>query len=388
MHICVVAPDYPTSKTIDFVFVAQLCRAMALKGVKVSVVAPQTLTKCLVRHIPVAKRKERVYVTDDKYFTLIRPKYWSIGNLKVLLKDHNGKAYRKAVKKGFKRIDGKVDVIYGHFWQSVSAAMPVAQKHHIPLIASSGEELVEKSCFGDTDELIQALRESINGSIHVSTNNRNECLAAGVTTEDKSIVIPNAIDNNLFFQRDKISCRKKLGINNDEFVVGYVGQFTPRKGTLRLNEALKKLGDKKIKAFFLGKGSDVPDYEGIIHCGTVMHDQLPEYLSAADVFVLPTLNEGCCNAIIEALACGLPVISSNLPFNWDVLDESNSIMVDPNKVDEIAEAIQCLKEDVNLQKELSKGALERAASLTLDQRVEKIIGFISQKINDKTDNNG
>lgn len=387
MHICVVAPDYPTSKTIDFVFVDQLCRAMALKGVTVSVVAPQTLTKCVMRHVPVVKGKQRIYVSNDKYFTLIRPKYWSVGNVKGFLKGHNGKAFRKAVKRGFSKVDGKVDVIYGHFWQSVSAAMLVAQKHHIPLIASSGEELVEKSRFGNTDELIHALRESINGSIHVSTNNRNECLAVGVTTQEKSIVIPNAIDNQLFYPRDKKECRRKLGVNDEDFVVGYVGQFTPRKGTLRLNEALKRLEDKNIKAFFLGKGSDVPDYEGIIHCGTVMHDLLPEYLSAADVFVLPTQNEGCCNAIIEALACGLPVISSNLPFNWDVLDKSNSIMVDPNRVDEIAEAIKRLKESVNLQKELSKGALKKAKSLTLDQRVEKIIGFISQKINDKKYNN-
>ena len=123
----------------------------------------------------------------------------------------------------------------------------------------------------------------------------------------------------------------------------------------------------------------MPDYDGIIHCGTVMHDLLPEYLSAADVFVLPTQNEGCCNAIIEALACGLPVISSNLPFNWDVLDESNSIMVDPNKVDEIAGAIRRLKDEDYLRIKLSKGALEKAESLTLDQRVNRIMNFIKEK---------
>ncbi len=379
MHICIVSPDYPTSKTIDFVFVDQLCRAMALKGLDVSVIAPQTLTKCLIRHIPIAKGKQRIYVFGDKYFTLIRPKYWSVGNVKGLLKDHNNKAYRKAVKRGFGRVDGKVDVIYGHFWESVSAAMPIAKKCRLPLIASSGEEFIDKNRFGNDVERIAVLREGISGSIHVSTNNRNECLGAGVTTEEKSIVIPNAIDNNLFYPRDRKLCRAKLNIKEDDFVVGYVGQFTPRKGTLRLNQALKKLGDPRIKAFFLGKGPDVPDYDGIFKCGTVMHDQLPEYLSAADVFVLPTQNEGCCNAIIEALACGLPVISSNLPFNWDVLDETNSIMISPDSIEEIAQSIDLVKKDDELRRELSKAAIAKSVSLTLNQRVERILTFIEKQ---------
>ena len=53
MHICVISHSYPTSKTIDFVFVDQLCREFADKGVRVSIVAPQSLTKCIFRGIPI-----------------------------------------------------------------------------------------------------------------------------------------------------------------------------------------------------------------------------------------------------------------------------------------------------------------------------------------------
>lgn len=380
MHICVVAPDYPTKKTIDFVFVDQLCRALVLKGLTISVVAPQTLTKCLLRHVPVVPGKQRITLGDGKCLTLIRPKYFSVGNAGGILKRHNGKAYRKAVARGFKRVDGKVDVIYGHFWQAVSAAMPIAKAHNLPLVASSGEEFISKKRFGNSEMRIAALRDYVCGTIHVSSNNRDECKATGLVKDDASIVIPNAIDNKLFYPRDRQQCRAKLNIASDVFVVAFVGQFTPRKGTRRLDEALRQLNDKQIKAFFLGKGPDVPTYDNLLHCGTVMHDDVPTYLSAADVFVLPTANEGCCNAIVEAMACGLPVISSNLPFNFDILDDTNSIMVDPMDVNQIAQAIAKLKNDPDLRNRLAQGALSKAEGLTLDRRADRIVDFIQKQI--------
>ena len=380
MHICVVSPDYPTSKTIDFVFVDQLCRAMALKGVEVTVIAPQTLTKCLVRKIPVAKRKQRIYVSEKAYITLLRPKYISTGTLGGIFKGHNGKAYRKAVARAFSWIKMPVDACYGHFWGAVKAIYPIAKQQHLPLFASSGEEYVGQTRIGFTDEEIKEIRDYITGSIHVSTNNKNECKETGLVVEGKACVIPNAIDNKLFFQRDKKECRKKFGIPEGAFVTIFVGQFTDRKGTMRLDAALKQLNDVEIKAIFIGRGSEDPTYEGIITKGPQPHDLLPEYLSAADVFVLPTLNEGCCNAVIEALACGLPVISSDRPFNYDVLDESNSLLINPNDIEEIAKAVAILKIDKEQRDKLSTGALARAKSLTLDQRVEKILGFITKQI--------
>ena len=80
------------------------------------------------------------------------------------------------------------------------------------------------------------------------------------------------------------------------------------------------------------------------------------------------------------MACGLPVISSNLPFNWDVLDESNSIMVNPENIDEISDAIQLLRDNVLLREKLSDGALQKATDLTISKRADAILHFIEEKI--------
>lgn len=129
-------------------------------------------------------------------------------------------------------------------------------------------------------------------------------------------------------------------------------------------------------------GSLKPTCRNILFMGTLPHDRIGEYLSMADVFVLPTLAEGCCNAIIEAMACGLPVISSNLPFNDDTLDETNSIRIDPNDIEAIKSAINTLFADKELREKLAQGALETASKLKIENRTKNIIAFIEEKIED------
>lgn len=381
IRICIVSPDYPTTRTIDFIFVDQLCRAMARKGHEVTVIAPQSITKCLLRRIPIEKNKTIVHLENGSSFLLIRPKYFSVGNCGWILKHHNEQSYEKAVKKAFSVRPYDFTVCYGHFWQSVSAVFHVAKEKEIPLFASSGEETVSQQRVDLTTERINEIRQYICGSIHVSTNNKKECIATGLTTKEKAVVIPNAINGDLFYPRDRQIERKKLGIGTNDFVVAFVGQFTSRKGTLRLDAALKKLNDPSIKAIYVGKGPEEPSYDGIIYKGSLPHDKLPEFLSASDAFVLPTQQEGCCNAIIEAMACGLPIISSNMPFNYDVLNKNNSILINQESLDEIADSIKLLKNNVQLRNDLSQNAMKSAQNLTLDKRVDKIVSFITESIN-------
>ena len=136
-----------------------------------------------------------------------------------------------------------------------------------------------------------------------------------------------------------------------------------------------------VYSVFMGQPMDeLPSCKHILYQGPVKHASIADYLNAADIFVLPTLHEGCCNAIIEAMACGLPVVSSNLPFNWDILNEENSILVSPKNVEEVRLAILSLMNDKTKRSRLSNGALNTASSLSINDRVIKIMSFVNTKL--------
>lgn len=376
MNILVSSPSWPTSKSIDFIFVDQLCRAFADLGNKVTVIAPQSLTKCFMRHIPVAPRHGFYKTAAGNTVELYRPYSITLGNTKGKLFRNS---HQNAVKRAFRRIKERPDVCYGHFWKSIFSLYPFAKANNIPLFGASGEENVGFYVH-NTEDFKKGVREYMSGIISVSTKNQQECFELNLVDPNKSVVIPNAIDQTLFHKLDRAECRNELGVSAGDFIVAFVGQLVPRKGTMRLNEALKKVNDPQIKAVFIGSGSDDPDYSGIIQKGRVAHDDVPVWLNAADVFVLPTDNEGCCNAIIEAMACGLPIISTDAPFNYDILNDANSIMVDCYDVDAIAAAIIKLKEDETLRCRLSEGALKTAESLSIRRRAERIIEFMQERI--------
>ena len=92
--------------------------------------------------------------------------------------------------------------------------------------------------------------------------------------------------------------------------------------------------------------------------------------------MLPTLQEGSCNAIVEAMACGLPIISSDGAFNDDLLTDEMSIRVNPKSVEEIHQAIITLRDDPVRRKQMADAALERSKQFDVDDRAERILSFI------------
>ena len=190
----------------------------------------------------------------------------------------------------------------------------------------------------------------------------------------KTGVFPNGFNGKKFFSFDKSKARRELGFPDDKFIVAFTGDFSERKGIDKLSHALKSFDD--VYSVFLGSGEIKPGCDNILFCGSVPNDEVVKYLNAADVFVLPTKGEGCCNAIVEALACGLPVISSDLPFNDDILDNTNSIRVDVSDVSQIENAVNKLKTDESLLHKLSKGAADSAKNLNINVRAENILKFM------------
>lgn len=376
MNICVISHSYPTSKTIDFVFVDQLCRQFADKGERVIIVAPQSITKCIFRHIPIVRYKSIITTDSGNEIVLLRPFWISLGNKFTSVV---GDTFNMAVRYALNHCKERIDVLYGHFWAQAIAALPYAKKHHIPLFAVAGEGELDTH-HHMSKNAIDDVRDTVCGCICVATKSKNESVAAGFVTEEKCTVIPNAINPILFYPRNKNAMRVKYGFPVDSFIVVFVGQWNSRKGVSRLSKALTLLNNPNIKAIFIGRGSESPTYKNTVFQGPVNHDLLPEYLSCADVFALPTNNEGCSNAVIEALACGLPVVSSDMEFNWDVLNDNNSILWDPYDIDAIAESINRIYRDKILCEKLRNGALLTASDLSLSARADKILAYISKQI--------
>lgn len=379
--ICVVSEGYPYKDDPQFSFVEELCRAFSRKGIRVDVISPQSIVHILLRKEKRHPIKRTYSDVGGAQITVYRPLFLQ---LPYKYRNYNEKAYKGIVERTFRKNGLKPDVCYGHFWNNGYYISRVAKENGLPLFVASGEGNFDELEELYTSEKYREYSKDVAGVICVSSSCRDSSVSLGMTQAEKCIVIPNAINHSKFYQKDKRQLREQYEIPQDKFIVAFTGSFIHRKGSDRLSAAIEKLHNPCICSFFIGGGQGpenlVPTCDGVLFCGKVSHDKIADYLNMADVFALPTLNEGCCNAIIEAMACGLPIISSDRPFNHDLLGENNSILIDPTNIDEIAAAIKKLKEDVSLREKLGKGALETAKAQEINIRAGKILSFISNTV--------
>ena len=381
-NICIIASGYPTKDDPSYAFIRPLVMAWANIGIKCTIIAPQSITHSLIRK----KNRRPVfwkdYSANGDVISVYQPKFFSVSNLKVFGCCISEFFRLRAIKKILNCINDQFDVFYAHFWDNGIIAASICD--HTPVFVATGESSIwVKGKF--STKFIDSVLCKIKGVVAVSSKNLKEsndlCL---LKNNPATIILPNAINPFFFHLIPKHICRKKLGLSMNDFIVAYVGTFNERKGVARLVEAAKQL--PAIKLMLIGSGKIKPKSEQIIFSGKVPHDFLGEYLNAADVFVLPTIAEGCCNAIIEAMACGLPIVSSNQSFNDDILDDSCSIRINSLSNKEIANAIKSIYENEELRKKMGKNAAIKVENLTIERREREITHFINECLGVKIKN--
>lgn len=218
-----------------------------------------------------------------------------------------------------------------------------------------------------------------------------DCVVANSPQEEKDLrdlvskngrikVIPLGTDIKRFYPRSKSEARTKLGFNQTDRIVLYVGRFDPRKGIETLVRACaysKAHRENSFRLVIVG-GSYPNRIDGVerkrieqlvqelefsnrtLFVGQVNHELLPFYYSSADVCLIPSHYEPFGLVAIEAMACGTPVIASNVGgLKYTVLHEQTGLLVPPQDIDSFTQAIDRILENSIFTKHLSLNALKR-----------------------------
>lgn len=380
-QILFVLDWYPTPTNNGCVFAKHLIHAIADMGYDCAVIAPRAITGSVFRKSEQIPYSREEFTEKGSRIRIFTPYYLHLTSRKETMGLSMNNHFH-SVMHVIRKEKLQPDLVYGHFiYQCGLTAARVGEKLGIPSYCACGENSLRLQpeskpyATGMAHHNWKQIIKKLSGFVCVSSNNEQLLRQNGFIDGDMPTgVFPNGVDARKFHIMDKAACRKELGFPEDAFIVVYTGAFTSNKGADRLSEALKSCDN--VYSVFLGQGALEPDCDRIIFKGRIGNDHVAKYLNAADVFVLPTRGEGCCNAIVEALSCGLPVISSDLPFNDDILNEQNSVRIDVEDVAQIRDSILKLYHDPLLRSQMSKAAEESARELSIEARARRILDFM------------
>jgi teichuronic acid biosynthesis glycosyltransferase TuaC len=171
--------------------------------------------------------------------------------------------------------------------------------------------------------------------------------------ESRIDVHSTGINRSIFYVREKNAAREQLGWTRPGRMLLFVGRLETAKGLFELVEAFSRLsaGQTDVCLVFVGEGTARQKLEEraaasqgrIIVMGQRPLSEVPQWLGACDALVLPSWAEGTPNVVLEALACGRPVVATNVGGIPDLItDEKYGLLVAPKEVSGLAQALKAV----------------------------------------------
>jgi glycosyltransferase involved in cell wall biosynthesis len=243
-------------------------------------------------------------------------------------------------------------------------AYPIITREDAPLINYGIDHAMTKTAAAIS-------RHVITGSNQI----KDELIREGIP-HNKVTVIPNAVDLDKFNPHiSGEAVRKKYDLASKRVLLS-VGRISPYKGLTETVKAVSMLdkrfhdvaflivGPKFGEAYFrylLNLVNELDLKERVIFTGNISHADLPQFYAASDVFLFPTRGEGNHPlALLEAMASGLPIISSKIPSIIEILSQKEGLLIDTHDARNISEAIAKLLDDPETRFKLGENARKKA----------------------------
>lgn len=183
-----------------------------------------------------------------------------------------------------------------------------------------------------------------------------------------SILIANFINESFALDRSK-------SITTDIKIISFVGHVQRAKGILEIIHAAKELPEItfKIAGPISGEISKIEKPKNMVFLGVLSKQEVKILLQESDLFLFPTYTEGFANALLEAMAVGLPIITTPVGANVDMLESMGGVIVEVGNSKDIVDAIYSIKSPVDRTR-MSEWNLNKVKNeYTIDKVMEKLM---------------